>query len=194
MQPGRRAPRNERCVFRVTPGARLAAAIEILATLDAGTVPADDVAADYFRRRRYIGAKDRAAVAGQVYGVLRHRAQLDWWIGGEGGGAVAVGARSRVLAAAILLAGASPEALSKDCDGDRFRPASLDRAEARLLRRLAGRTLGHPAMPRAVANDIPDWLEPHLERVFGGSLEREMAAAVLRRGRRWRPCRNRTPS
>ncbi len=31
-------------------------------------------------------------------------------------------------------------------------------------------------MPRAVANDLPDWLEPHLERVFGKGLEREMAA------------------
>ena len=31
-------------------------------------------------------------------------------------------------------------------------------------------------MPRAVANDVPEWLEPYLERVFGKSLEREMAA------------------
>src|SRR5207237_9876092 len=38
------------------------------------------------------------------------------------------------------------------------------------------RTLRHPEMPRAVANDLPDWLEPHLDRVFGQGLEREMAA------------------
>ena len=31
-------------------------------------------------------------------------------------------------------------------------------------------------MPRAVANDLPEWLEPYLERVFGKGLEREMAA------------------
>jgi 16S rRNA (cytosine967-C5)-methyltransferase len=31
-------------------------------------------------------------------------------------------------------------------------------------------------MPRAVANDLPDWLEPYLERVFGRGLEREVAA------------------
>ena len=29
--------------------------------------PADDIAADYFRRRRYIGAKDRAQISGHVY-------------------------------------------------------------------------------------------------------------------------------
>ena len=44
------------------------------------------------------------------------------------------------------------------------------------MRDLAGRTLRHPEMPRAVANDLPDWLEPYLERVFGKGLEREMAA------------------
>jgi 16S rRNA (cytosine967-C5)-methyltransferase len=31
-------------------------------------------------------------------------------------------------------------------------------------------------MPRAVANDVPEWLQPYLERVFGKSLEREMSA------------------
>ncbi len=31
-------------------------------------------------------------------------------------------------------------------------------------------------MPRWVANDVPEWLEPYLERVFGLGLEREMAA------------------
>jgi len=65
----------------LTPGAQVAAAIDILATVDTGERPADEVAANYFRRRRYIGAKDRAQVAGHVYAVLRHRAALDWWIG-----------------------------------------------------------------------------------------------------------------
>ena len=31
-------------------------------------------------------------------------------------------------------------------------------------------------MSRAVANNLPDWLEPYLDRVFGQGLEREMAA------------------
>jgi 16S rRNA (cytosine967-C5)-methyltransferase len=35
--------------------------------------------------------------------------------------------------------------------------------------------LRHPAMPRAVANDLPDWLEPYLEAVYGERLEEEMA-------------------
>jgi 16S rRNA (cytosine967-C5)-methyltransferase len=157
----------------LTPGARLAAAIDILSAIDTGNYPADDVAADYFRRRRYIGAKDRARIAGHVYGVLRHRAALDWRVQKQ---RTEIGARTRLLAALVLIEGWRPEAIASSCDGDRFRPAPLTSAEERLLRALVGRTLHHPEMPRAVANDLPEWLEPHLEQVFGKELEREMAA------------------
>ena len=157
----------------MTPGAQVAAAIDILAAIDTGERPADDVAADYFRRRRYIGAKDRAQIAGHVYSVLRHRPALDWWIAKH---PVDAGPKSRVLAALVLTEGWRPEAVARCCDGDRFRPPPLSEAEERLVQGLAKRTLRHPEMPRAVVNDLPEWLEPYLERVFGKGLEREMAA------------------
>jgi 16S rRNA (cytosine967-C5)-methyltransferase len=157
----------------LTPGAQVAAAIDILAAIDTGVRPADDVAADYFRRRRYIGAKDRAHIAGHVYAVLRHRPALDWWIGKH---SVDIGPRSRVLAALRLTDGWRPETIASCCDGDRFRPAPLNRGEEELLRALATRALRHPAMSRSVANDLPAWLEPYFERVFGEGLEREIAA------------------
>jgi 16S rRNA (cytosine967-C5)-methyltransferase len=84
--------------------------------------------------------------------------------------------RARVFAGLVLTEGWRPEAVKACCDGDRFRPARLSRDEERLLRGLADHTLRHPEMPRSVANDLPDWLEPHLDRVFGRVLEREMAA------------------
>ena len=157
----------------LTPGAQVAAAIDVLAAIDTGERPADDVAADYFRRRRYIGAKDRANIAGHVYAVLRHRASLDWWIRKH---PVEIGPRSRVLAALVLIEGWRPEAIAAGCDGDRFRPAPLIQTEERLVRGLATRTLRHPEMPRAAAHDLPEWLEPYFEQVFGKRLEREMAA------------------
>jgi 16S rRNA (cytosine967-C5)-methyltransferase len=160
----------------LTPGAQVAAAIDILTQIEDGGRPADDAAAGYFRRRRYIGAKDRALTAGHVYAVLRHRAAIDWWVGRIGNGAVAPVARGRVLAALVLVEGWRPEAVAAACDGDRFRPARLSVAEARLVDGLGGRTLRHPEMPRAVANDVPEWLEPYLERAFGKGLEREMRA------------------
>jgi 16S rRNA (cytosine967-C5)-methyltransferase len=157
----------------LTPGAQVAAAIDVLTVIDTGDRPADDVAADYFRRRRYIGAKDRAQMARHIYTVLRHRSTLDWWIRKYG---VDGGPRSRVLACLILIEGWRAETVAACCDGDRFRPAPLSQAEERLLRGLVGRTLHHPEMTRAVANDVPDWLELRLEKVFGKGLEREMAA------------------
>ena len=157
----------------LTPGAQVAAAIDILAAIDLGERPADDVAADYFRRRRYIGAKDRGHIAGHVYTVLRHRSALDWWIAKH---PVDIGPKSRVLAALVLAESWRPEVVAACCDGDRFRPAPLTEAEDRLLRGLTTRTLRNPEMPRAVASDLPDWLEPYFERVFGKGLEREMAA------------------
>jgi 16S rRNA (cytosine967-C5)-methyltransferase len=160
----------------MTPGAQVAAAIDILTAVEDGARLADDAAADYFRRRRYIGAKDRAQIAGHVYGVLRHRAVTEWWIERIGKGHVAPTARSRMLAALVIVEGWRPEAVTAAADGDRFRPASLSVAERHLIDGLANRTLRHPEMPRAVANDLPNWLEPYFERTFGNELEREMAA------------------
>jgi 16S rRNA (cytosine967-C5)-methyltransferase len=160
----------------MTPGACVAAAIDILAAIEPGERPADDIAAIYLRRRRYIGAKDRAQISGHVYAVLRHRAALDWWLARASKGEVAARARSRMIAALLLIDGKKPDDIVASFDGDRFRPQPLAPAEERLARGLAGRTLTHPEMPRAVASDLPAWLEPHLAAVYGRRLEDEMAA------------------
>jgi 16S rRNA (cytosine967-C5)-methyltransferase len=157
----------------LTPGAQVAAAIDILTEINAGDRPADDVAADYFRHRRYIGAQDRAQISGHTYTVLRHRASLDWWIARCG---IAIGPRSRMLSCLALIERWQREKTITSFDGGRFRPPPLCTAEERLVRTLAGHSLYHPEMPRAAANEIPEWLEPHLESIFGKGLEREMSA------------------
>jgi 16S rRNA (cytosine967-C5)-methyltransferase len=57
------------------PAARLQAAIECLDTIIAASrergAPADRLLADYFRQRRYAGAKDRRAVRELVYSAIR---------------------------------------------------------------------------------------------------------------------------
>jgi 16S rRNA (cytosine967-C5)-methyltransferase len=160
----------------VTPGARIAAAIDILGAIDNAAGPADDTAADYFRRRRFIGAKDRVQISAHLYTVLRHRAALDWWIARAGKGEAAPDARGRVVAALALVDGWPPEEVARSFDGGQFRPPPLSAGEQRLARGLCGRTLTHPEMPRAVANDLPAWLEPYLAKVYGKGLEAEMAA------------------
>jgi len=118
----------------VTPGARIAAAIDILGAIDSAASPADDTAADYFRRRRFIGAKDRMQISAYLYAVLRHRAALDWWIARASHDEVAAEARSRMIAALLLVDGRTQDDLAASFDGDRFRPALLGPAEARLAR------------------------------------------------------------
>jgi 16S rRNA (cytosine967-C5)-methyltransferase len=159
----------------LTPGARIAAAIDILETLAAGTKPADDVAASYFRSHRYIGSKDRAQVSRHVYSVLRHRAALDWWVERAGRNNIAASPRSRMIAALAIAESEPAGEIIGSFDGGRFRPAALSPVEDRLVQALAGRSLRHPAMPRAVANDLPDWLLPYLEAVYDDRLEAEMA-------------------
>ena len=160
----------------MTPGARIAAAIDILAEIEAGVRPADDIAAGYFRRRRYIGAKDRVQVSAHTYAVLRHRAVIDWWIARASKGEMAPTPRARMIGVLALVDKWTDDDITASFDGGRFRPAALSAAEQRLARGLAGRSLTHPEMPRAVACDLPDWLEPHLAAVYGRHLEDEMAA------------------
>jgi len=188
----------------MTTGARIAAAIDILAAIDAGQRPADEVAAGYFRQRRYIGAKDRAQVAEYVYAVLRHRGQLDWWIAGitpelgpcarrdpsrkfsavdpmdprlRGEPALqTTAARHRIIAMLAIVGGWNAADIAANFDGGRFRPAPLSPGEQRLAQALAGRSLTHPEMPRAVACGVPDWLEPPLAALYGRRLDDELAA------------------
>ncbi|MEO5335687.1 MAG: RsmB/NOP family class I SAM-dependent RNA methyltransferase [Magnetospirillum sp. WYHS-4] len=138
----------------MTPDARLQAAIEVLAEVEASRRPADRVLELYFRARRYAGAKDRRAVAEGVYGVLRRRARLDWWLERLG---LPGEARTRALLAASL------DGYPLDFQGAHG-PSPLSDAE----RALAGvPAIDHPDMPEAVALECPAWLEPPLRDAFG---------------------------
>jgi 16S rRNA (cytosine967-C5)-methyltransferase len=159
----------------VTPGARVEAAIGLLAAIEAGRAPADDIVGGYFRRHRFAGAKDRGAISEHIYAVLRHRAALDWWIERQGSG-LPVDARRRLLAGLALIEGWTPEAVAKACDGDRFRPAPLDAEERQFLAAIAGKDLLRRDMPPWVRGNYPSWLAPYLEGALGRDLAREMAA------------------
>jgi 16S rRNA (cytosine967-C5)-methyltransferase len=159
----------------VTPGARVAAAIGLLGEIEGGRAPADDIVAGYFRRHRFAGVKDRGAISGHIYAVLRRRAALDWWIAREGRG-LPTDARRRMLAALALGEEWPPEAIAKACDGDRFRPEPLSPEEQALVAALAGAKLEQRDMPPEVRGNYPAWLHPHLEAALGHHLMREMAA------------------
>jgi 16S rRNA (cytosine967-C5)-methyltransferase len=158
----------------VTPGARAASAIAILERQLESKAPADLVAGSHFRSNRYIGSGDRQAIAAIVYGVLRKRAQLDWWITREG--RLDPSTRLRVLTWLALAEGWTANQLGHAFDGDRFRPAPLDAAEARFAGRLETRTLDHPGQPPAVRLNLPEWIMPALEESLGASAAADLEA------------------
>jgi 16S rRNA (cytosine967-C5)-methyltransferase len=74
----------------VTPGARLAAAIEVLDRIEADKVPADQALKAWGKQHRFAGSGDRRAIAERVYQALRGRAASAWRLG-EDGRALALG-------------------------------------------------------------------------------------------------------
>jgi 16S rRNA (cytosine967-C5)-methyltransferase len=159
----------------VTPGARVEAAIGLLDEIDKGRAPADDTVATYFRRHRFAGVKDRAAISGHIYAVLRHRALLDWWIARAGNG-LGPDARKRMLAALKLIERWSQDEMNRAFDGDRFRPGAISNEEAAMLAAMPEDAAKHGDMPPEVAGNYPVWLEPYLSAALGDDLAKEMAA------------------
>ena len=123
----------------MTPGARAAAAIELLDLIEADrSGPADQLISSWFRARRYAGGGDRRVIRDLVYTVLRRRAQIDWWIEREGGDC---DSRGRVLAVLLLEARWGVAEMEAAFDGGQYRPPPLNPQE-RALTSLAGRSFG----------------------------------------------------
>ena len=155
----------------MTPSARIAAAIDLLEVIEgAPKRPADAVANDFFRSRRYIGSGDRRAVSDRVWTILRARRRLGWWLGN------APQSPRLLVAASLLLEGWIKTGVQQAFSGGQFAAAPLARSEIGALAKIEGHTLDHPTMPDAVRLEIPDWLLPHLTARFGPSLPAEMAA------------------
>jgi len=159
----------------MTPGARLAATIELLDIIDSSRAPADGVVRSYFRKRRYAGSKDRRAVTGRVFDVIRRRARLDWWLASAAGDLDPDG-RARVLAAMALLDQETPESTAVMFDGVGHNPAALIEKETVLLANLSGKDIHHDAMPEAVLCELPDFLYLPLKQLWGDECGAEMAA------------------
>ena len=151
------------------PGGRLAAAIEILESLERSSLPLDRFLAQWARQHRYAGSKDRAAITALVYDVMRHRGDLAWHMSGTEPRALALGA--------ACLGGAAPAEIRTWCDGVRHNPPPLSSTEWDSLTRL------HTAWARSDARsfgdsvrNLPDWLRPRLAVPAESDLEREIAA------------------
>ncbi len=156
----------------MTPAGRLAAAIDLLAEIETDARPADAVANSFFRNRRFIGGGDRREVSTLVWGVLRARRHLGWWLDKFGARATP----RLLLAAQAIFTGMTPHKIALAFTSGQYGPPPLDDAERATLERFAGHTLHHPNMPPAVTYEVPDWVLPRFAAQFGDRLEAEMAA------------------
>jgi 16S rRNA (cytosine967-C5)-methyltransferase len=152
----------------MTPAARLAAAIEVFADIDARRRPAADVLKDWGLSHRFAGSADRAAIAGLVYDALRRKASSAWLMGAQTPRAALIGMLHRER-------GLDAEAIATLCSGARFAPPPLSDAEHGALSSDA--LAGAPAW---AVGDYPEWLDPHLARVFGADRTAEGAALATR--------------
>ncbi len=167
------------------PG-RLAAAIEVLETLETQRRPVAQVLKDWGNAHRFAGSGDRAAIGNLVHDALRHRQSLAAVMDDDS-------PRAAILAAAVFLPGYADDGLP-EFDGDQHAPAPLSDKErdalesSRLQPDVPDETAGNSGVRpdySAVRRDdtpanSPDWLKPSFERVFGEDWVREVGAMAAR--------------
>jgi 16S rRNA (cytosine967-C5)-methyltransferase len=152
----------------MTPGARLSAAIEVLADIETRHRPAADALKDWGLSHRFAGSGDRAGIAGLAYDALRRRASAAFVMGKEA-------PREILLGMLRLERELDREAIAQLANGARFAPTPLTEDERR---RLDAASL--EGAPPWVIGDYPAWLDPHLARVFGEERGAEGAALASR--------------
>ena len=157
----------------MTPSARIQATVELLQQIADMPRPADALVSAYFRARRFIGSKDRAAIASRVYAVLRHQARLDWWLGKQ---ALAPVPRLRLLVWLALGENITVKNIDVLCSGGKYAAAPLSDEERACLRKIEGSTVEHPTMPEEVIAECPPESVSALKKKFGKNFMREMRA------------------
>jgi 16S rRNA (cytosine967-C5)-methyltransferase len=150
----------------MTPAARLAAAIEIVADVETRHRPASDASKDWGLSHRFAGSKDRAAVSSLVFDALRCRASAAWIMGEATPRAILLGSLREMR-------GLSVDEIASLCNGEGFAPPPLDPGEAA---RLTAASLD--GAPLHVRGDFPDWLEAAFIEVFDDPVAEGRALAA----------------
>jgi len=153
----------------MSPAGRLAAAIEVLAELEARHRPARLALKAWGDRSRFAGSKDRAFVSGLVLDALRKRRSLAWRMAEDS-------PRAAVLGVLAFEWGWGVDELAAAAAGEPHGPGALTEAEAAAL--ASPRPLEEAPLP--VRGDYPDWLDGSLQRAFGERRAEEGAALARR--------------
>lgn len=148
------------------PAARIQEAISCLDEIFISYFPADAVLGHRFKKKRYIGSKDRQFIAGEVYKVLRRLYTLRWRLAEAG-----AKADGRMLMFASMIGdGISIDVIDKHTQAGEYAPPALLKPEIVQLEKLQ-RWKGD--MPEHARLGYPEWLEGELKETFGDSFEAE---------------------
>lgn len=157
------------------PAARIQAVIELLENVFSQQKPADSLASDYFRNRRFIGSSDRAGISTRFYRILRSFHRLSWWIERHD---VEVNPRTLVIADLIIGGEHSARSLADAFDGGRYTPNILSKSEERLAKGLEGCKIIHADMEDVVRLECPVWAGEKLKNSLGQDFEAELQAML----------------
>jgi 16S rRNA (cytosine967-C5)-methyltransferase len=149
-------------------GGRLAAAIEVLGAIDERHRPVAEALKDWGVAHRFAGSGDRAAIGNIVYDAMRWRLSGAWVMDADT-------PRALALATVGWRRGLGAEGLATMFAADPHAPEPLTEDEAH---RLAAPDLS--VAPDHVRADIPEWLAPRFQRLFGDDWVAEAQALALR--------------
>jgi len=149
-------------------GGRLAAAIEVLTEVETRHRPVQVALRDWGTAHRFAGSGDRTVIGNLVFDALRNKASL--------AARMQDGApRALVIATYCLTWAKGVDALAASLEADRHAPDALSQAETDHLSNedLAGLNDFELA-------DVPEWLWPRFEAVFGDNAVKEGRALATR--------------
>lgn len=160
----------------MTPGAQIAAAIELLETVqekweDGQSVPVDAMLGDYFRKRRYIGAKDKGFISRRVYLVLRQGASLQWF---AEQGNMPASPRSLALTALVREEKHPLNTIRMWFSGEDYSPRKLYAEELAYIEKLA--EMDDSTMPEWMRLNVPQWCIDRFKTLFGDDTDAELNA------------------
>ncbi len=150
------------------PGARLAAASEVLDDILNRHRPASTALSDWGKAHRFAGSGDRSVIGTLVFDALRTKALSAWIMGAETPRAIMLGALKASR-------GLTVDAIAALVPGDGHSLSALTDDERQRL--TEGTAASGPAW---VTGNYPQWIAPSLGAVFGDHAAEEGAALARR--------------
>jgi 16S rRNA (cytosine967-C5)-methyltransferase len=155
----------------MTPGARLAAVIELYDEIVDAPKPADQILFQYFRSRKFIGSGDRRFVTEMIYTLLRHYARLNWWAEKLG---MCNSGREIILLWLVFGTDYKYNEILDLFDGAGYGPQPLSRFERESIEKAAKNDFMPSEMPEDIKLECPEWAYASLKKMYGSNLEKEL--------------------